>query len=67
MWMVTEAEAVEMYARYYAARHKTTASQRARETANSLQTKGDLKGHKIWNAVADTIDHLRQGKRQQSH
>lgn len=67
MWMPTETEAVEMYARYYAGRHKTTASQRARETAYSLQNRGDLKGHKIWNAVADTIDHLRQNKRQPSH
>jgi hypothetical protein len=63
MWLITEAEAVEIYARYFAARHKSTASQRARDTANSLQSKGDLNGHKVWNEVADTIDRHQQEKR----
>ena len=60
MWMVTAGEAVEMYARYFAARHGNAASQRARETANSFMNKGDLGGHKIWNEVADTIDRHNQ-------
>ena len=64
MWMVTKDEAVEMYARYFAARHKSGASERARKEANSFKGKGDLAGHKIWNEVADTIDRHQQYKRQ---
>jgi hypothetical protein len=63
MWLITETEAVEIYARYFAARHSSAASQRARETASSLQSKGDLNGHKIWNEVADTIDRHQQERR----
>jgi hypothetical protein len=64
MWMVTETEAVEMFARHLVARHQVGASPRAREKAESLQRGGDLKGHQIWNAVADTIERLRQQPRQ---
>jgi hypothetical protein len=64
--MVTEGEAVEMYARYFAARHKITAARLARKTAQSLKVKGDVSGHKIWNEVADTIDRHQQENRRTS-
>jgi hypothetical protein len=56
MWMVTKGEAIEMYARFFLARHRSAASRLARETAHSHQKKGDLDGHEAWNAVADAID-----------
>jgi hypothetical protein len=60
MWMVTKSEAVEMYARFFGTRHGSSASKLARKTANSLEMKGDLDGHRVWNEVADTIDRHQQ-------
>ena len=42
MWVVTKTEAVEMDARFWAARYGSTASRSARKMADSLQSKGDL-------------------------
>jgi hypothetical protein len=67
MWMPTKTEAVEMYARFWAARYGHTASVSAREMAISFKMKGDLEGHKVWIEVADTIERLRQEKRQTTH
>jgi len=67
MWMPTEDEAVEMFARHLVARHRAGASPRARQKAESLKSQGDLRGHQIWNAVADTAERLRQGNRQTTH
>src|SRR5271157_5256918 len=64
MWIPTETEAVEMFARQLVTRHRATASTRAREMAEALRRRGDVKGHRIWNAVADTADRLRQGNHQ---
>ncbi len=64
MWMPTEDEAVEMFARHLVARHRAGASPRTREKVESLTRQGDAKGYQIWNAVADTADRLRQGNRQ---
>ena len=58
----TKAEAVEMYARYWAARFEITASKSARKMAHSLELKGDHEGLKVWNQVADIIDRLHQDK-----
>jgi hypothetical protein len=63
MWMPTKAEAVEMYARFWAGRYGSTASSSARKMASRLERKGDLDGHKIWNEVADAIDRREQNKR----
>jgi hypothetical protein len=63
MWMVTREEAVEMYARYWAARFGNTAGGSARKMADALKLKGDLEGQNVWNAVADAIDRHRQEKR----
>jgi len=65
MWMVTKAEAIEMYARYWSTRFGSTASSSARKMANSLEKKGDLDGHRVWNEVADTIDKHHHEKRRQ--
>jgi hypothetical protein len=67
MWMVTKSEAVEMYARFFGTRHGSSASNLARKTANSLETKGDLDGHKVWNEVADMIDRHQQERRRALH
>jgi len=56
MWVPTQDEAISMYARFLKARHGTAASELARKTAKTLKDQGDLEGHKIWNAVADTVD-----------
>lgn len=61
--MVTEVEAVEMYALHFAARHRGMASMLARESANAFKDKGDFRGHKIWNDVADAIDRHEQARR----
>ena len=53
MWMVSEGEATEMYARYFEARHRDTALQRARDTGISMKMKGDLSGEKAWNEVGE--------------
>ena len=58
MWIPTQDEAVEMYARFLVARHGKAAGQHARKTADKLRAKGDLAGHAIWNRVADAVDHL---------
>ena len=58
MWIPTQDEAVDMYARFLVARHGKAAGQYARKTANKLQAKGDFAGHAIWNRVADVVDHL---------
>jgi hypothetical protein len=59
MWFPTENEAVEMFARCLAARHRAGASRRARGKAESLKNQGDLAGHKIWNDIADAVDRIR--------
>jgi hypothetical protein len=61
MWVPTQNEATVMYARFLKARHGTEAGKFARKTAETLQNEGDLEGHKVWNAVADAVDHHRLG------
>jgi hypothetical protein len=56
MWLPTQDEAVDMFARYLAARHGSTAAQYARETADKLLAKGDFAGHSIWTRVADVVE-----------
>jgi hypothetical protein len=59
MWIPTRAEAVEMFARHFEARHRGGALGKAREAAAAMKTKGDDDGHKIWTDVADVIEGLR--------
>ncbi|MGB6820186.1 MAG: hypothetical protein WBE29_25015 [Pseudolabrys sp.] len=56
MWVPTQDEAVEMYARFLAARHGLAADRLARKTADSLQAKGDFEGYAIWARVADATE-----------
>ncbi len=63
MWVPTKEDAVEMFARHYEALHRSGSVFRARDMAVALQTKGDSEGHAIWNAVAETIERLRQMER----
>ena len=45
MWFPTQDEAVELYARFLAARHGSAAERHARRTAERLQAEGDQAGH----------------------
>jgi len=55
MW-ITKDEAVDMYARFFAARFGAVASRVARETAAKLHLKGDSEGHVVWSRVADAVE-----------
>jgi hypothetical protein len=63
MWVPTEDEAIEMFARHFEALHRSGSATLARETAKALNAKGDRDGRKIWNDVADRIDRLRHKDR----
>jgi hypothetical protein len=63
MWVPTEDEAIEMYARHFEALHRSGSATLARQTATELNAKGDRNGHRIWNDVAHTIDRLRHKER----
>ena len=56
MWLPTQDEAVEMYARFLAARHKAGAGRYARRHAEKLLAKGDVTGHAIWTRVAEALE-----------
>jgi hypothetical protein len=60
---ITKTQAIEMYARFWAARYGSNASSSARKMAKSLESKGDHDGLKAWNEVADMIDQQQQEKR----
>ena len=55
MW-IEQHEAVKMYARFFKKRYGRSAGKRARERAEELKRKGDLRGHEIWNGVARETD-----------
>ena len=57
MW-IDRHEAVQMYARFFKKRNGRFASKRAREKAEELKRKGDLRGHEIWNDVAREMEQL---------
>ena len=63
MWLPTKTEAVEMFARHLKSRYRSGSAKRARKTAEAMKAQGDHEGHKIWNEVADAIEHLRQTER----
>jgi hypothetical protein len=56
MWIPTQDEAVEMYARFLAARHGGAAARLARKTAENFQTTGDSDGHTICSHVANAVE-----------
>ena len=55
MW-ITQDEAVVIFARYCRARFGKSASRRVRAKAKSLEKRGDLHGHQVWNKVADELE-----------
>ena len=60
MWVPTEDEAVEMFARHFEALHRSGAVMRAKEKAEFLKQTGDVEGHRVWNKVAEVVDRLRR-------
>jgi hypothetical protein len=56
MWMPTQDDAVEIYARYMMGRHGKSAHHYARKTADKLKREGDLEGYSIWSCVADAVE-----------
>lgn len=63
MWVPTEAEAVEIFARHFEARHRNGAVSKAEETAYDLAKRGDHEGHRVWAMVAGRIKALRCAER----
>jgi len=63
MWVPTEAEAVEMFARHFEARHRNGALSKAEETAYDLEKRGDHEGYRVWTMVAGRIRALRHTDR----
>jgi len=61
MWIPTQDEAVEMYARFLVARHGSAARRYAIRTADRLLAKSDVAGHTVWARVADRIEKLKSG------
>ena len=63
MWIPTQAEGIEMFARFWSARHGVRASDSARKIAKSFELNGDLEGQKAWDKVADVIERREQESR----
>ena len=59
----TKEEAIEIFARYFEARHRSGAVERAKQRASFLAAKGDHEGHKIWTDVACRVEELRREDR----
>ena len=62
-WMITDREAIEMFARQFEARHRAGAIDRAKERAHSLRVIGDHAGHMTWATIASAIEALRHPSR----
>lgn len=58
MW-ITHDEAIEMYARFWAARHGVNATKAAREAAKAFERRGDVEGLTAWTEVAERIERKR--------
>jgi len=56
MWVPSQEDVVDIFARHFEALHRSGSVQRARQTANSLKERGDHEGHSIWRRVADKIE-----------
>ncbi len=63
MWVPTEDEAVDMFARHFEALHRSGAASKAEQTASELESQGDSDGHRVWRKVADRIRRLRHPER----
>jgi len=60
MWIPTQDEAVEMFARHFEALHRAGAAAKAKQQAEILIRGGDYSGHRIWTKVAERIKHRRK-------
>lgn len=60
MWIPSEDEAVDMFARQFLARHKIGAAGQAEETASALKAHGDENGFRIWEKVALRLKELQR-------
>jgi len=58
VWFPSEDEAIDMFARHFAALHQSEGATKAEQQAESLKRSGDPKGHQIWMKVAERIKHL---------
>ena len=56
LWMPTQDDAVEIYARYLMGRHGKSAHRYAHKTADKLKREGDLEGYSAWGRVADAVE-----------
>lgn len=63
MWIPTQSDAIDMFARHFEALHRSGSVAKARETASRLRSDGDLDGHEVWSKVADSIEQLRDSER----
>ncbi|HVZ50987.1 MAG TPA: hypothetical protein VG986_03405 [Pseudolabrys sp.] len=63
MW-ITHDEAYDMYARFWAARHGSSAVDAAREAAKAFGRRGDHEGRVAWDEVADRVERRRVAERQ---
>ena len=61
MWVPSEDEAVDMFARHFEALRG--AATKAKEEADALKRIGDHKGHRIWTKVVERIQHLRKERK----
>lgn len=60
MWVPTEDDAVEMFARHFEALHRSGAAAKAKQKAFELRDRGDRTGYAVWKKVADRIEQLRR-------
>jgi len=63
MWLPSEDEAVELFARHFEALHRSGAVSKADGEALALQRAGDGRGHQIWQKVAQKVRQLRETER----
>jgi len=63
MWLPTQDDAVEIFARHFEALHRSGSALHARQTADRLKESGDHEGHRIWHRVADKIEDLRRDQK----
>ena len=63
MWVPSEDDAVDIFARHFEALHRAGAIRKAEQTAAALNSRGDAEGHQLWTRVADKIRQLRASDR----
>jgi hypothetical protein len=59
MWISMD-DAIQIYARFWWARHGTKGVRPVRDKAQYLQAIGDAEGHRVWSRVAAEIERRRE-------